>query len=160
MGSDWQPEESHVALFIFLIESFLGQVAKTFVAETEKNGCLKLGTSDRWSPYSRTAPLSWSWDFTCNRLFSLTFGRVFPKGCHGNAFWIQYFWWRPCTPFWVSKIWANHNDLFPPVGHRQKWWWPGSGKCPPKPRDHSGLGIIGKIAKKLMLFFSWCLFWP
>ncbi len=24
-----------------------------------------LGTSARWSPYSRTAPLSWPWDFTC-----------------------------------------------------------------------------------------------
>ena len=36
-----------------------------------------LGTSDRWSPYFRTAPLSWSWDFTGKPLKVSLLSRVY-----------------------------------------------------------------------------------
>ncbi len=43
-------------------------------------------------------------------------------------------------PFIKLYVWANYNDLSPPVGHL-KWWWIVRESLPTCPK-HSGLGII------------------
>ncbi len=62
-----------------IFPGYVGKIIEMFIHEI-RFGEKKLGTSDRWSPYSLNAPLSWSWDFTCN---------PGPKGCHENIMFSQ-----------------------------------------------------------------------
>ena len=65
----------------------------------------------RWSPYSRTAPLSWSWNFTCNPLKSLTFIRVFPKGCHACSFESRHAIGRSTLNFHHAYLDGGNHDM-------------------------------------------------
>ncbi len=68
----------------------------------------------RWSPYSRTAPLSWSWDFTCNPLkvellagFSLRVS-IMNRTLLGmmedwGPFWRKFAWKVMCANPWAAS---------------------------------------------------------